>query len=334
MFNIWYWFSHPDSLNIFDILAICVSCAFVLFLSLGGVFVLLDWFHVPTLKISSATSRFVRRQPRANKSGIELALSDLSRAISKKFVRINQYKRKSLLNDLHAAGYQESPEEYVANAIVKSGFLSFAVAFAAVFVTIAICVIVETSSVVPSIIAFFATFVAFFFVLYRSNRNAVKRKLQRKREEIEDELPRFIAIIQQQLQTDKDIIRIFDKFKKTTNESFKEELSIVIADMRTGNYEEALIRMESRINSSLMSDISRGLISTIHGDSMDVFWDNLAAKCAELQKQKLKKKAAKIPRKIDKLSLVIMLSFILIFFYAIGYNAAVSIIELFQQGGL
>lgn len=334
MFDLFYLFSHLNSLNTFDIMALCVCGAFVVFLSVGGTLVLLDWFHVPTIKISSATSRFVRRQPRANKSGIELALSDLSRAISKKFIRINQYKRKSLKNDLHAAGYQESPEEYVANAIVKSAVMSLVFAIGAAAVAIAICMIVEASGMVAAAITFFASFAVLFFIFYRSNRNVVKRKLLKKREDIEDELPRFIAIIQQQLQTDKDIIRIFDKFKKTTNASFKEELSVVIADMRTGNYEEALVRMESRINSSLMSDISRGLISTIHGDSMDIFWDNLSAKCAELQKQKLKKKAAKIPRKIDKLSLFIMISFIVIFFYAIGYNAAVSVIELFQQGGI
>ena len=329
MFNIVYWFSKWNLLNVYDWMSIGISLLFVVFLGAGGTLVLLDFFHVPTMKTSSAIKKFIKRQPRVSKSGLEVALFDFSRMLSKKVIRINQYKRKGLENDLKAAGYEESPEEYIAFAVVKSALFALIFAVALSFVALIICLLINGPILLASLITFIAVLVIVFFVLFRVNKSAVRKKLAKRREDIEDDLPRFIAIIAQQLQSDKDIIRIFDKFKKTTNKSFQEELSITTADMRTGNYEEALVRLESRINSSLMSDVSRGLISTVHGDSMDVFWDNLSIKCQELQKQKLKKKAMKVPRRIDKLSMVMLFCFIGLFFVAIIMQALDSLKEVF-----
>ena len=308
--------------NIFTIIQIIVSAIFVIFFTVGLTFILSDYFHIPTLKVSQTVKHFSKRQPRKNKSFIDNSLGDLSRFVAK-HLRLNEYKKISLKNDLHALGIEQSPEEYTAFAIVKALLTSF-VGF---FVVAVFCLalgffgfILPVGSVVDAI---------FFFVFYRNFRGNVSRRLAKKREAIEDELPRFIAIVEQQIKQDRDIIKIMDKYKATAGPDFADELNITVADMRSGNYEQALIRLEERVNSSIMSDVSRGLISIVRGNDTEVFWANLSAKCSELQKQKLKKKASKIPGKINKLAMVMLFCFVGMFFFVIIYQAVVSLQTLF-----
>lgn len=51
--------------------------------------------------------------------------------------------------------------------------------------------------------------------------------------------------------------------RKMLQEYLKErELEITTADMKSGNLESALTRFETRIGSSMLSDVIRGLIET------------------------------------------------------------------------
>lgn len=43
-----------------------------------------------------------------------------------------------------------------------------------------------------------------------------------------------------------------------------------IADMKTGNYENALIHFETRIGSPMLSDVIRGLIGVLRGDDQRI----------------------------------------------------------------
>ena len=309
-------------MNKFMILQIIVSALFVICFAVGLTFMLSDYFHIPTLKVSQTVKHFSKRQPRKNKSFIDNALSDLSRVIAK-HLKLNEYKRLSLKNDLHAAGFEESPEEYVSFAVVKSGMIA-----------VAMCIV----GMMACLMFGFAGYMVpvglgvggiFFFVFFRNYKGAVSRRLAKKREAIEEELPRFIAIVEQQIKQDRDIIKIMDKHKATAGPEFAEELNITVADMRSGNYEQALTRLEERVNSSIMSDVSRGLISVIRGDATNVFWSNLSAKCSELQKQKLKKRASKVPGKINKLAMIMLFCFVGIFFFVIIYQAVGSLGSLF-----
>ncbi len=47
---------------------------------------------------------------------------------------------------------------------------------------------------------------------------------------------------------------MLERFRMNAGESLSGELDILIADMRSSNYEAALTRFESRINSPMLSD--------------------------------------------------------------------------------
>ena len=67
----------------------------------------------------------------------------------------------------------------------------------------------------------------------------------------------------------------------------KRELEITIADMASGNEENALTRMESRIGSTMLSDVVRGLISVKRGDNGIMYFQKMCIRDRSLWFQHL-----------------------------------------------
>ena len=65
--------------------------------------------------------------------------------------------------------------------------------------------------------------------------------IKEKRKQIEFDLPRFVYAISQEIQMSHDVISILERHKDNFSPYLNEEIEITIADMRTGNYEAAII---------------------------------------------------------------------------------------------
>ena len=126
------------------------------------------------------------------------------------------------------------------------------------------------------------------------------------------------STIEKSLERNRDIITILDNFKENAGPEIRRELEITVADMRSGNYEVALTRLESRVGSSMMSDVTRGLISVIRGDKTDVYWGNLVLKFSDYQRTLLKTEANKAPKRVRKLSMALLFCFMLVYVVVIG----------------
>ena len=143
-------------------------------------------------------------------------------------------------------------------------------------------------------------------------------RIRDKRKKIEYELPRLVATIEKTLIHNRDVLGILDNYKEGAGPELKRELEITVADMRSGNYEVALTRLESRVGSAMLSDVTRGLISVIRGDETSVYWGSLNLKFSDYQRQNLKAEAEKAPKKVRKLSMVLLICFMLIYVVVIG----------------
>jgi hypothetical protein len=99
--------------------------------------------------------------------------------------------------------------------------------------------------------------------------------------------------------------------------------------MRSGNYEAALTRLEARVGSSMLSDVTRGLIGILRGDDTAVYWSALSVKFADVQRQILKKKAMKAPAKVKRLSMVLLICFMLVYMVVIVTEILTSMGALF-----
>ena len=106
---------------------------------------------------------------------------------------------------------------------------------------------------------------------------------------------------------------MLESYSKTAGPEMKHELDITAADMRSGNYEAAITRLESRVGSSMMSDVCRGLIGVLRGDDTEMYWASLAIKFSDAQRQQLRIQAQQVPRKVKRLSMCLLVCFMLIY---------------------
>lgn len=280
------------------------------FAAVGIGLILADVWKVPSIKASKAANNLGKK---GNKkvSIISIYLKEFSAKLAGK-LKLNEYKRAQLEADLKTAGMDVTPEEYTADAIVKAAAFGL-LAIPAFFIVKVVGLLILAIAV---------------FIYFRESK-AVSKRIKAKRERIEYELPRLVNAIEKTLKHSRDVIYVLESYKDTAGEELKAELEITIADMRSGNIEVALTRLESRIGSTMMSDVTRGLISVIRGDETDVYWASLSMKFSDYQRQQLKGQANAVPRKVKKLSMALLFCFILIYVAVIGQVLMTSMTTLF-----
>lgn len=264
-----------------------------------GLFMILaDCFRIPYMRTSKAVNNLAKQQ-KEKTSSLDVWLSSFASFIARK-LKLNEFKRAQLESDLRTAQMDIAPEMFMANAIVKSlivGVLAVPVFF--------------ILPVLSPIILFLA------FILYRMNMKGIANRIRKKRAGIEYELPRFVFKIEKSLMHDKDVLGMIESFARNAGPEFKHELDITAADMRSGNTEIAITRLEARVGSPLMSDVCRGLISIDRGDVNTVYWKSLSMKFADIQRQQLRLEAQKIPKKVKRLSMCLLFCFMLIYIVVI-----------------
>ena len=279
-------------------------------IGIGLFLILADHFRVPFFRTSKAVNNVAKRQEK--KTGtLDIWLGGLAMWLSKR-IRINEFKRMQLEIDLRSAGVNMSPEMHIANSLVKSMLIGI----------LAIPMLFIFPLLAPVVIALA---VAMYFKASRG----VADKIKEKRRRIEYELPRFVSHIEKTLKHNRDVLYILDSYQRNAGDELKHEIGITVADMRSGNYEAALTRFESRVGSSMLSDVTRGLIGVLRGDETEVYWAGLAVKFSDYQRQLLKQQAQKVPAKVKRLSMCLLFCFMLIYIVVIGMEIMGSIGALF-----
>ena len=180
-----------------------------------------------------------------------------------------------------------------------------------------------------NISAYFGAVVVLAVLVYFKEIQKAEKHMESRREEIETELLRFVSTVEQELASSRDVLSILEGFKKNTAPAFADELGITCADMRSGGYEVALMRMEARVNSPQLSDVVRGLISVIRGDNGKMYFQMLSHDFKQMELRKLKAKAQKIPGKIRVFSIIMLMCFLATYLIVIAYQIIQSIGVMF-----
>ncbi|MBO5020037.1 MAG: secretion protein F [Clostridia bacterium] len=273
-------------------------------------YILADLFALPYLKTSQAVINLSKQQ-RDKTSGLDVWLKGLATALSK-FIKINEFKKAQLEADLKTAQMDITPEMFKANAIVKALIIGV-LAIPMAFIFPLLC---------PVII-----FLAIF--LYNLEIKSVSRRIKDKRQKIEYELPRLVFTIEKTLKHSRDVLYMLDSYRENAGKEMKHELDITVADMKSGNYEAAITRLEARVGSAQMSDVCRGLIGILRGDDTSLYWSSLAIKFNDIQRQQLRLQAQKVPKKVKRLSMCLLFCFMLIYIVVILSQIMSSIGVLF-----
>ena len=237
------------------------------FFAFGLFMIFANVLKIPSLKTSKAVMTAGREDKKISKT-IDTLLVETAGRIGKIF-RMDKYKRNRLEKTLRSAGIKMTPEAFTVYAMLKA---------------LGICLLaVPCSFLFPLVIPLI---VILAVAVYFKEIGKADEAMREKRGAIEKELPRFVATVEQELKTSRDILSIMENYKKHAGVHFSYELDVTCADMRSSSYEAALTRFEARIGSSQLSDVVRGLVSVIRGDDSAVYFKMLAHdfKLIELQR--------------------------------------------------
>ena len=279
-------------------------------LGVGLFFILADVYAIPYYKTSKAVESLSKLQ-KEKTSGLDLWLGGIAGWLADR-LPMDPFKRSQLEADLRTAQMDLTPEMLRANAIVKAMLVGI-MAIPMAFIFPLLC----------PVVLFLAVF------LYNMEIKSVSKRIQGKRAKIEYELPRLVFNIEKTLKHNRDVLYMLESYSKTAGPEMKHELDITAADMRSGNYESAITRMESRVGSSMMSDVCRGLIGVLRGDDTEMYWASLAIKFSDAQRQQLRIQAQQVPRKVKRLSMCLLICFMLIYVVVILAQIVNSIGVLF-----
>lgn len=283
---------------------------FGLFLALGLFFLAASLLHLPTIGAAKAMLGTAKQERKGAKT-LETCFMILAVRLSH-YIRMDEYKKSRMGNVLKASGMNLTPEVYQAYALVKAGTVLLAVIPCAILMPLLVPVVVVLA-----------------LLLYFKEGQKADEKLKAKREEIEGELPRMVATIEQELKASRNVIGMLERFKGNAGPALTGELDILLADMRSSNYEAALTRFEARLNSPMLSDVVRGLIGVLRGDDSSVYFQMLAYDFKQIELQRLKAQAQKIPPKIRVFSFVMLVCFLLTYLAIICYVALESLGGMF-----
>lgn len=278
---------------------------------MGIYMISLDLLKIPTKKMNK-TMLQVFEQNNKKVSFIELFITETSTKLSK-FIKLSEYRRNKLESTLYSAKINLSPEMYISKAILKSLMI--------------LILLVPTQLILPII----SPIVIIIAILkYFSEMQGLQEIVKKNREEIEYELPRFASTISQEINYTRDVVKILDNYSTSVSGVFREELKITVADMYTGNIQKALLNMEKRVNSTTLSEISRGLIGIVNGDDNVYYFQMLSYNLKKIEELRLEGEALKRPEKINKYSKLLLVGFFSIFGVVIAMQLVESMSKLFQ----
>lgn len=284
--------------------------SFGILLALGFFLIISDLLKLPRLSTQKAMQSAGRK---GNKKSNNIDILLLGWAVKlSKYIPMDEYKKVRMRNTLNASGINMTAEEYMASAIVKAGLIGIGIMPALIILPL----------LAPIIL--FLSIMVYFKEIKKADEG-----LKEKKEKIERELPRFVATITQELKASRDVLSMLENFKKNAGEDFTRELDILTADMRSSSYEAALTRFEARINSPMLSDISRGLIGVLRGDDGTMYFQMLSHDMKQLELQRLKAEAMKIPPKIRVFSFIMLMCFMATYIAVIVYEIIRSFSGMF-----
>lgn len=269
-----------------------LSCAFV---------------DVPTARTSRMMMIAKKQTGEASEKLSDVYLTRIAEKLSP-LLKLDPIKKSKLELALNIAEIPLTPETYTMKAILTAIFTALLGLFLVLFIPLVGFLVMGLS-------------ILMWFSAYQQAFDIVKKR----KKLIESELPRFAVSIQQGLSTDRDVLKLLVSYRRIAGPHLGKELDTTIADMKTGNYENALLRFQNRVGSTMLSDIVRGLIGTLRGDDQQMYFKMLVFDMRQIEQNNLKKEAAKRPKQMQKYSMMMLFCILLIYVVVLSVEVVGSI---------
>ena len=187
-----------------------------LFVGMGIYLIFADVFEVPTHKSVRSIISLNRKETQTSKRTILYTIAQIFVGI----IKLEEYTKEKVEGALSSVGDSTSAEMYYA-----IGLTQFILSLLLTFILFLIYPIFAVISMLFGIIKLF------------NHMRQPDKLIKERREKIEKDLPRFVAIIEQELKNNNQIQMIVENYQKYAAPELAEELQTTIADMNTGSPE-------------------------------------------------------------------------------------------------
>lgn len=269
-----------------------------MFFFLGFYFIAIDIFKMPKYNAEFKSIFNIFKNKKNTETGDNYSHST---HIIAEHLQLPTHLKIRLQEKLDIAEINSTPELYVSNLINK--FFLYIV-FAIIFIPI---------QKIISII-----FIGLGISTIVKGYNSINDVIKIKTEKIEKEIPKFLDFMTNSFKFNKNVKQSLESYEKIAGEYFKNNITITLADMTTGNYVNALKRLDARVNSYNFSKVIRAIIQVVKGDENIQYLANLYRESASQEYERLKLEANKKLDKVSSYSKIVFMCLILIIFTMIG----------------
>ena len=205
-------------------------------------------------------------------------------AATARIIFLDAAKESALSKSLTKAGLTITPREYTAKKyiIIAAGVCLMAMFFFLHFYFGMIIGLMATA-----------------YTLMRL-RNTLNAKIRKKELIISQEMPRFTRTICRSLQSDRDLHNVLGAYRKVAGPELGSELDILLAEMKSGNVQSALVHFEDRLGSpeafrlcSALRDMTMGIDQTA---TLSFMADDIARQAKENIRKELSLRPGKMRR--------------------------------------
>ena len=223
-------------------------------------------------------------------------LLPLARLISK-LLPMSEYKVKRMDADLARLRITQSPQEFIGMSIAK----------ALLFVLIGLLFI-------PLGMPWLALLTAVIAQLsYLQSMQTIRKRVEALNREIEGELPRLVETLNYTLQDNRDLLAFIEKYRRVAGKALGPEIDRLIVNMKTGNQEAALRRMDARLGLPSFAALCAILCGVHKGADQYVSLLVLEQDLRTKEREMLRRTMAKRPLRIKAASFILTALMILLF---------------------
>jgi hypothetical protein len=277
---------------------------------------------VPKLSMSKNIKNLQTEKEKPGKRLLDRFIMPLVKPLSR-LIPIDPIKEARMASMLRRGGSELTPKEYYARAILCA---LFTLPLALVFV------VIGAPNLAPLILIF-------ALVIYRHFTTDLKDQMKEKKKRIEIELPGFVRSILYRLEDNRhdgsrivvqlDLIQIFEDYLKVANDVFREDVAILIVEMKAKDIETALRNFNERLGITDVSFLVNALIGLYRGEHQGEALSYLARDMDVKAKEALKKKLNNLPRRVKIASIPLVAVTLASLIYVIGSHLVRSMGGLF-----
>lgn len=272
----------------------CFMAAGVLF-AFGFFFLLCDLTGTPTRRLSNTVRKVLKGKRKQERTSFADLITRLAKPIAK-YIPFPSYRLEQVQQSLESGNVHIPARLYLTECVVRAAILFFVAALASVIVK----PIMGIAVVGP-------------LFIYNSEKKKIDELTKDRKMEIEDELAGFVHTVSVELTGSRDILRMMRDYIPTAGPALGKELKITVADMESGQYETALTRLGTRVNSAVMNDVVRGLIDAIRGNDVGTYFKMLGYDLKQLEIKNMKLKAQKCVPKLNMCAMALLGSVVMLF---------------------